>query len=176
MKCPRCGWIADRPVPRCPGCDFSLATLDRALGSPPGGDAPLDDGAQVLAEGTRERLAARLAELARTTGGAWIVVTRPTTAPVRPAEYAFWLFNHRGLESRGHRGMLVLLALREQRIETEVGSAWESVAGDLETGRVLDTHVLPRLREGDPGGALEAAIEELARLVMTAPRDTGGAR
>lgn len=176
MKCPRCGWIAARPVARCPGCDFSLATLDRVLGAPPAGDAALDDGAHVLSDAARERLAARLARLSETTGGAWIVVTRHTTAPVRPAEYAFWLFNHRGLESRGHRGMLVLLALREQRIETEVGSAWEDAAGDRETGRMLDAHVVPLLREGDHDAALETAVEELARLVAAAPGGAGGVR
>lgn len=174
MKCPRCGWIADHAVARCPGCDFSLAALDRTLGAPPAGDGPLDDGAHVLADETRERLAARLAQLAEATGGAWIVATRHSTAPVRPAEYAFWLFNHRGLEAHGHRGMLVLLALREQRIETEVGSAWESVAGDLETGRVLDAHVVPLLRQRDYEAALLAAIEELAKLVPAAP--SGGVR
>lgn len=174
MKCPRCGWIADRSVPRCPGCDFSLAELDRVLGLPPSGDAALDDGADVLSAAVRERLTARLAALSAATGGAWVVVTRDTTAPVRPSEYAFWLFNHRGLESRGHRGMLVLLALREQRIETEVGSAWEPVAGDLETGRVLDAHVVPLLRQRDYEGALIAAIEELAKLVPATP--SGGAR
>jgi len=174
MKCPRCGWIADRPVARCPGCGFSLASLDRALGTPPAGDATLDDGAHVLSGAARERIAARLVRLAESTGGAWIVVTRHTTAPVRPAEYAFWLCNHRGLEARGHRGMLVLLALREQRIETEVGSAWEHAAGDLETGRVLDAHVVPLLRQRDYDAAIETAIEELAKLVPAAA--DGGAR
>ncbi len=174
MKCPRCGWIADHAVVRCPGCDFSLEALDRQLGTAPASDGPLDDGARVLSDEARDRLAARLAQLAESTGGAWIVVTRHSTAPVRPAEYAFWLFNHRGLEAHRHRGMLVLLSLREQRIETEVGSAWEAAAGDLETGRVLDAHVVPLLRQRDYEAALFAAIEELAKLVPTAP--SGGAR
>lgn len=177
MKCPRCGWIAGQPVPRCPGCGFSLAALDRALGPPPPGTSALDDGANVLPAAAREQLEARLAQLAAATGGAWIVATRATTAPVRPSEYAFWLFNHRGLESHGHRGMLVLLALREQRIETEVGSAWEAIAGDLETGRVLDAHVVPLLRVRDYAGALAVAIEELAKLVgPEAPDGAGAAR
>lgn len=177
MKCPRCGWIADQPVARCPGCDFSLAALDRVLGTPRAGVPALDDEAGVLSPEARERLAARLAVLAAATGGEWIVATRHTTAPVRPAEHAFWLFNHRGPEPLAQRGMLVLLALREQRIETEVGSAWESYAGDLETGQVLDRHILPSLRQRDSEAALEAAIEQLAALIpVTAPAAGGGAR
>lgn len=165
MKCPRCGWISSAAVPACPGCDFSLAALDRVLGAPPAPLGAIDDAAGVLSDAGRERLARRLAEIEARTGGPVSVVTRVTTAPARPAEYAFWLFNHGRSAAHGERGLLVLLALREKRIETEVGSGWADRANDPATGRVLDRDVVPLLRVADWDGALLQAVESLAALV-----------
>jgi uncharacterized protein len=134
----------------------------------------------VLSGTGRTALEGRLRALAASTGGEMCVVTRSTTRPVRPAEYAFWLFNRWQLARSHHRGLLILLALREQRIETEVGYGWESVASDLETGAVLDVHVVPRLREGDFERALIAAVDELGALFEAtrpvSPRSGDGPR
>ena len=165
MKCPRCAAITHTPIVRCPGCGFSIETLDRILGSPAPLDSPLDDEAALLSAADHAALTAQLNAAATRSHGRLIVATRLSTAPVRPAEYAFWLFNRPGLVSPGTRGLLILLAVREQRIETEVGTDWEELATDLQTGRVLDREVLPLLRERDYAGALRAAATALEAIV-----------
>ncbi len=169
MKCPECGWPARTSVPRCPGCGFDLGRADRRLGPAPDFTDPLLDDAGVLAPVARAGLEARLRAAGARLGGIIAVVTRRSTAPVRPAVHAFWLFNRWALGRPHHRGLLVLLALDEQRVETEVGEGWAAVATDPATARILDECVVPLLREGDHAGALAAAVDGFEALLGGAP-------
>ena len=123
------------------------------------------DEADVLDDDAQQRLTARLRELGSRSHGPIVVVTRSRTAPVTPAEYAFWLFNRWQLGAPNHRALLLLLALREQRIETEVGYGLEPVATDAATARVLAEHAVPLLRRREYAAALEAAVEALGTLL-----------
>jgi len=165
MKCPRCGLAVRDATPECRGCGFTLTALDRKLGLVPARAAPLDDQAGLVSEPGRAALEARLREFNQRVAGELVVVTRRTTAPLRPAEYAFWLFNHWALGGPEHRGLVLLLALRERRIESEVGYGWEAVAPDVATGAILDERALPLLRSGAHEAALGAAVEALIALL-----------
>jgi uncharacterized protein len=165
MKCPRCSLVEHDAPARCPGCGFSIADLDRRLGAPPARPEFLLDEADVLDDDAQQRLTARLRELGARSHGPIVVVTRSRTAPVTPAEYAFWLFNRWQLGAPNHRALLLLLALREQRIETEVGYGLESVATDAATARVLAEHAVPLLRQREYAAALEAAVDTLGTLL-----------
>jgi len=79
-----------------------------------------------------------------------------------PAEMAFWLLNHWGIGGRQNRGLLVLLALEERRIEVEVGYGLEPIVSDAAADAILDEHIVPLLSAGDLAKALD---ESVARLV-----------
>lgn len=73
-----------------------------------------------------------------------MLATVPSVAPLKPSEYAFWLYHFWQLPANG---LLMLIALKERRIESEVGLAWEPFLGDVETGEALQAAV-PMLKEG----------------------------
>ena len=174
MKCPRCGLAERASTPRCPGCGFSIEALDRALGDPPARAGALSDEAGLLSEYERMALGARISAWSQRAGGEIAVATVATTRQVSPSEYAFWLFNRWRLAADDGRGLLLLLALHEQRVEIEAGYGWEDALGDLATGQALDRHVLPLLRERDYAAALAAAVDALGALVAPdAPGDEG---
>lgn len=165
MKCPRCGLAERDASARCAGCGFSIAEFDAYLREPPARPEAVDDGAGLLDDAAHERLVAHLRERNALGHGEIVIVTRTHTRPVTPAEYAFWLFNRWQLGAPKHRAVLVLLALSERRIETEVGYGLESVATERATALVLEQHVLPHLREHDYPAALLAAAAALGEML-----------
>ncbi|HHY38107.1 MAG TPA: TPM domain-containing protein, partial [Clostridia bacterium] len=59
-----------------------------------------------------------------------------TTSPLEPKEYAVRLFEHWKIGEKGKdNGVLVLIALKERRVEVEVGYGLEGVLTDAVTGR-----------------------------------------
>ncbi len=161
MKCPRCGLIVSDAIPKCRGCDFSVAALDRVLGAPPARSGPLVDDAGLLSAEEQAALRAALSALADELEGELVVVISPNARGVKPAQLAFWLFNQWGVGGPQHAGLLVLVARDERRVECEVGFAWEGAIGEEESGDVLDREVVPKLREGRFAEALETGIEAL---------------
>jgi uncharacterized protein len=173
MKCPRCGLIVTDEVPRCLGCGFTLEDLDRRLGKVPGRLGLVNDLAKVLSDETKSSLESRLQAFRRARGGEIVLVAVSSTTPIKPSEYVFWLFNRWEVGGPGHEGLMLLLAMQERRIESEVGYGWEDIASDVETGAILDEYVVPLLKEGKLELALTAAVERLASLFEAGPTPRG---
>lgn len=165
MKCPRCGLVVTDQVPRCRGCGFGLSDLDRRAGPLPERAGLVNDFAELLSSDERAALEEELQRLREALGGEIVVVIVPSAGAVRPAEYAFWLYNRWAVGGPGHAGVLLLLALADRRIESEVGYGWEPVLTDAESGAVLDECVVPLLREGRFAEGLRAGIERLAAIL-----------
>lgn len=168
MRCPHCDVDINDDHPACPECKFHISDLDGVLGPPPTRAGDVYDGAHVLSPEERARLTERLAQLRGRTGAEVVVVTVPTTAPRKPAEYAFWLFNRWGVGGLEHAGILVLLAVAERRIESEVGVALEDAVTDDVSTALLTAHAVPFLRAGHLGEGLYQACDVLAQLVERA--------
>ncbi len=165
MKCPRCGLIVTDMVPKCQGCSFSIADLDRKMRRVPERVGFVNDFAQILSADERARLDSDLAQLSQDLNGELVLVIVPSTKPVKPSEYVFWLFNRWQVGGEAHAGLMVLLVMEERRIESEVGYAWEPIISDMESGRVLDEHCVPLLKDGKIYGALRQGVEQLARIL-----------
>ncbi|NLC55758.1 MAG: TPM domain-containing protein [Armatimonadetes bacterium] len=165
MKCPRCGLIVTDQVPQCRGCGFSLEDLDRRAGRLPERTGFVSDHAGLLSPEERAALEQRLARFHEENGGEIVVATVATTRPVKPAEYVFWLFNRWNVGGPEHAGLLLLLAVAERRIESEVGYSWEPFVSDVESGEVLDEYVVPLLKEGRFAAALTTGVERLATIL-----------
>jgi uncharacterized protein len=87
-----------------------------------------------------------------------------TTEPLFPNDYAFRLLNEWGVGGWRCRGILVLIAIEERRIEMEVGHGLEQkLAGDR--GRIaLEHFCVPLLRQGRYAEALLSIIQQLPHL------------
>jgi uncharacterized membrane protein YgcG len=165
LKCPRCGLEITDAIPRCEGCDFTIADLDARCGAVPAREGPLLDGAKLFSDDERSSLAAALRERGEALSGDVVVVTASDTGAATPEEYAFWLFNRWSLGGELNAGVLLLIAEREHRVECEVGYAWEPWLDEEETGRVLDEHVVPALQDKRAADGVLAFVEQVARAL-----------
>ncbi|HEX2244692.1 MAG TPA: TPM domain-containing protein [Gammaproteobacteria bacterium] len=156
-------------IPRCPGCGFSISDLDRRLRQVPVHCGFVNDLGGLLLPEQRLSLENRLSQFHEDHSGEIVLVTVTSTQPIKPSEFAFWLFNRWQVGGKTHAGLMVLLAMQERRIECEVGYAWEPIISDVESGEVLDKLVLPLLKEGRVYEALRASIEQLVRTLEQAP-------
>lgn len=169
MRCPRCEADVTDQAPTCAGCGFGIADLDALLGAVPACRGLVTDDAGMLSPAGAEKVAARAREFEARTGAQLRVVTRETTAPCKPAEAAFWLFNRWNVGDVGgqdvNRGLLVLLAKQERRIQCEVGHGLEGLVTDEAAGHILEAHAVPFLAKGEVDEGLLQAVDVLAQVV-----------
>ncbi|MCO5168239.1 MAG: TPM domain-containing protein [Planctomycetes bacterium] len=170
MHCPHCAKDLNDDHPACPECKFHISDLDAELGAPPERQGDVLDRAGVLTPDERERLVRRCADLRARTGAELVVVTAASSAPRKPCEHAFWLFNRWEVGGAAHAGILVLLSLAERRVESEVGVALEEIISDAASGALLEAHAVPFFALGSFGEGLYQAVDVLAQLVEHAPR------
>jgi len=170
MYCPRCHAAAGEAVEVCPHCGFTLAVLEMQLPPPPPPTGSINDWARVLTAAEAERIARRCQEVLVRTRAELMVVTVPTTAPLQPAEYIFWLANRWDMGGAENRGLLILLALDERRVESEVGYALEAWLSDAASAQLLEEHVVPFLRLGQYAEGLYQAVHVLGKVLEAAYR------
>jgi uncharacterized protein len=168
MKCPRCGLIVTDLVPKCQGCGFSIQDLDRKLKRHPKRIGFVNDFAGVLSAEEKSWIENQLSEFNQKYGGQFVLVIVKSTKPIKPSEYVFWLFNRWQIGGENHTGLMVLLALSERRIESEVGYSWEDIISDVESGKVFDETVIPLLKEDKIHEALRKGIEQISGILEEA--------
>ncbi|HEV8240354.1 MAG TPA: TPM domain-containing protein [Thermoanaerobaculia bacterium] len=146
-------------------CSIALATALRAA------DVPylsgrVVDGAEMLAPADEQRIAARLEKLERETGAQVVVLTVPTLDGVPVEDYAMkvaetWKLGRKGVDD----GVVFLIAREEHALRLEVGYGLESKLPDITGKRILDELVVPRLREGDFAGGVDAGLDAVEKAV-----------
>ncbi len=62
-------------------------------------------------------------------------------------------------------GLLLVVAKDDRRMRIEVGYGLEGAVPDVVAGRIIRERMAPAFREGDYAGGIEAAVDELIRLV-----------
>jgi len=165
MKCPRCGLIVTDEIPKCKGCGFTIADLGRKMSKVPERRGFVNDFAGLLTEADRSDMEKYLSNLQEDYGAELVLVTVKNTKPLKPSEYTFWLFNRWQVGGEIHAGLMLLLALSEKRIESEVGYSLESIVSDIESGDILDEYVVPLLKNGRFADGLKQGIEKLANII-----------
>ena len=168
VRCPHCAIDLNDPSPQCPRCGFHIRDLDAVLGDPPPRTGNVVDAAGVFTAADARRLEERLAAFASHTGFEMVVATVSTTKPRLPSEYVFWLFNRWMIGGDRHAGVMILLAMAERRIESEVGHALERVVTDAASTRILEEHAVPFLRAQRYGEGVYHAVDMLARVLENA--------
>lgn len=165
IHCPHCGTTFAERMEACPQCDFSLAILDAQMPPPPLQAGPVNDWAGVLTAEDTQRLIQKCQAIHQTAQAELSVVTVETTTPLKPAEYVFWLANHWDMGGPENRGLLILLALHERRIESEVGYGLEPLLSDVESELIIQEHVVPYLYAGQYAEGLYQAVNALGQAL-----------
>jgi uncharacterized protein len=114
----------------------SLSFSDVAFPKPKGF---VNDYAGVLTSSEAQRLESISDALKKKSGAELAVAVVKTVEPLDPKSYAVDLFEKWGIGEKGKdNGVLLLLAMKERRVEIEVGYGLEGALTDAHSGRILD--------------------------------------
>jgi uncharacterized protein len=156
-----------------PALLLTLAALPaRAQSYPAHNGTPVNDFAEVLSPERAGELRERLTAYENQTGLAVVVATVADLGGQTVERYATDLFNQWGIGQAGaDNGVLILVAPNERKVRIEVGYGAESELSDLAAGRIMRDQMIPRFREEDYAGGIEAAatavLEKLGPLSIT---------
>lgn len=124
------------------------------------------DAAEILTPEQEAALSTKLERLERATGHQMVIATVPTLGGTDVATFTKDLANSWGIGRKGYNdGVVLLVAPNERKVRIAVGYGLEkSLTNDI-CKQIIDEQILPRFREGDLPGGIEAAANVLiARL------------
>ncbi|HEU4353862.1 MAG TPA: TPM domain-containing protein [Burkholderiales bacterium] len=112
------------------------------------------------------------------------VLIVPTTAPEPIEQYALrvgeqWKIGRKKVDD----GAILVVAKNDRAVRIEVGYGLEGVLNDATASRIIREIIVPRFREGDFYGGVNAALDRMMRLIdgeplpepsTRAPADEGG--
>jgi uncharacterized protein len=140
----------------------------------------VNDTADLIDAGTRDRLEERLAAYEAETGAQIAVLTIRSLQGENLEEFSIRVAETWGLGREGvDDGILVLVAHGDRKMRIEVGYGLEDRLTDLQAGRVLDNIMRPSFRAGDFSGGIEQGVgaildtlggREVNALVSAPPR------
>jgi uncharacterized protein len=133
---------------------------------PPSPTRWVTDTANFLSPQTVQTLDARLEAYQQSSGHQLIVYIAPTTGGV-PIEdwavraFAKWKVGRKGLDD----GLALFIMPQDHKLRIEVGYGLEPVVPDAIASRVINDVMVPRIRSGDPNGAVTAGIDALTGVI-----------
>jgi uncharacterized protein len=132
---------------------------------PPELTRPVNDFANVIDAASEAEIERRILELKRASGDVVIVATIDTFQPYADLrEYAVRMFENRGRgigEKGKDNGLLVIVAVKDRRVEVEVGYELEQFITDGFAGEVSRTAMTPFFARGEYGPGLQAGITRI---------------
>lgn len=138
------------------------AALAASFQPPPAPTRWVTDTAGFLSEQARSTLDARLERYERDTGRQVIVWISESTGNVPLEEWAARTFEAWGIGKKGRDdGAALFVFAKDRRLRIEVGYGLEPVVPDAVASRIIQEEALPRLRAGDPDGAVNATVNAL---------------
>jgi uncharacterized protein len=145
---------------------FSRTTIAAAPASDlPELTQPVNDFAHVIDAQSAATIHQMIRRLKAATGDVVVVATVPTIEPYGDIrEYANKLFeNHgKGIGEKGKdNGLLIVLALKERRVQVEVGYGLEQWITDGFSGETSRAYMTPEFRNGNYGAGLRAGTERI---------------
>ncbi len=120
----------------------------------------------TLGFGERERLERKLADFERDHGSQLAVLVVPTTQPETIEQYSIrvaeaWKIGRKEQDD----GVLLLVAKDDRKLRIEVGYGLEGAIPDAIAKRLIEEVMLPRFREGDFAGGIDAGVDSILGLV-----------
>ncbi len=149
MTCGICGSEISTDSVSCSSCQTAILKKDQKISLPhPRG--PLNDFPGILDDSQSNELITILDEFFKNSGVPVVVSIVKSTDPVSPSEFAFLMYNQWGIGSRKtNRGLLVLLALDQHHLETEVGLGLENILGEEESDKIIMDSFISHFKSGD---------------------------
>jgi uncharacterized protein len=124
------------------------------------------DAADLLTGEQEREIEAKLVRLEQDTGHQFVVVTAPSLGGRDVADFTKDLANSWGIgRAEYDDGLVLLVAPNERKARIAVGYGLERVLTDATCAMIMQQRVIPRFRNGDlPGGINAGADALIARL------------
>ena len=174
------------PPARCQEED--LVNEGVTIPAPPAENDPIADYAKLLSEGQKERLRKIQLESFNEKDSPLVVVTINSMREYGPTgwsieRFAYTWFNKWGMAKRGpegeliNRGILLLVSVGDRRARIELGADWGR-AWDTHCASIMNRKIVPRFKQGDFPGGIEAGVKALAELdpAKSPPRSSSRVR
>jgi uncharacterized protein len=154
------------------GLTVSVPPLRARQPAPPELTAPVNDFANVISDSQEAELDSLSRKLQAATGDVLVVATVKTFQPFADLQsYANRMFeNHgKGVGQKGRdNGLLMVLAVDDRQVWTEVGYDLEGVITDGYSGQTSRETMVPYFRKGDYGGGLVAGATRFVQRIAQA--------
>jgi uncharacterized protein len=147
----------------CAGLLLSLAQAQQAV---PALTAHVVDHSATLDAAQLAQLEAKLAAFEQSHGAQIVLLLVSTTQPEDIASYAqrvadSWKIGRKVVGD----GLLLVVAKNDRKVRIEVAKTLEGAIPDLASRRIIDEAITPRFRQGDFAGGLDAASEQIMKLI-----------
>ncbi|MEA3041296.1 MAG: uncharacterized protein QOC65_785 [Sphingomonadales bacterium] len=158
------------------GCDAQRAAPANAAAAAelPALTGRVVDQADVIPPERERALAARLQAVEREAGPQFVVVTVPTLGGRSIEEYGTLLGNQWGIgDARRNDGVLLIVAPNERKVRIAVGYGLEASLTNARCAEIIDRDILPRFRQGDLIGGIEAGSAAILARLRASPTRNG---
>jgi uncharacterized protein len=137
---------------------------------PPAPHQHFTDATSQVGKDVAERLNARLARYERETTNQFIVAVFAKLPWTPLEEFTLATANAWGIGQEGRdNGVILFLFVEDRRLRLQVGRGLEKALTNALAQRVVDEVLVPRLRAGDLGGAVEAGVEAVITVLSGRP-------
>jgi uncharacterized protein len=129
-------------------------------------NARVTDLTGTLTAAQQADLEQKLADFQARKGAQLAVLLVPTTAPETIEQYSIrvveaWKLGRKNVDD----GALLLIARNDHTVRIESGYGLEGVLTDIASNRIIDETMVPLLRQGQYYAAINAALDQMIRLI-----------
>ena len=130
-------------------------------------DRPITDLTNTLSSQQQQALEQKLWALDASKGARIAILIVPTTEPETIEEYSVRAASTRKLgREKVDDGVLLVIAKNDRAIRIEVGYGVEGALPDVIANRIINQVILPRFREGDVFGGIDAAVDRIVAVLQ----------
>jgi len=145
---------------------FLALSLAHALDVPPL-RGRINDYAAVLSSDRAQALESRLAAFEKETGHQIAVLTVPSLEGDALEDFSTrvaqsWKLGKKGFDN----GAILLIAQKDRKLRIEVGYGLEGVMPDAVANRIVQEVIVPRFRENDYSGGIEAGLDAVMKVTQ----------
>lgn len=132
--------------------------------------ARVTDLTATLSRDQQARLEQELQNFEAKKGSQLAVLIVPTTQPETIEQYGIrvvdsWKLGRKGVDD----GALLLIAKNDRNLRIEVGYGLEGALNDATAKRIVSDIIVPRFKEGDFYGGIEAGIQSMIKVIEGEP-------
>lgn len=130
------------------------------------------DQADILPPDAEARLEARARAFEEQTTDQIVVVTLASLDGRTIEDVGYELGQRWGIgQGRADNGVLLIIAPNDRQMRIEVGQGVEGVLPDIIAGQIIRNEIVPRFRDGDMAGGIEAGVAAIETALLASPED-----